>query len=186
MRCSILHCGNFVTRRLGLEWQIPNFLGSKLLPLQQKEQNNKLHFSCYGNSHLLIEADLTNDKHSADSVSKKLSDYLWFFQKFKWCGVKSDQDIVHWSLLIIKSTYSNRPDSLLCKKGSSNNIKFYRKILLKNNVLLWLFKIRVISGVISSTKSESEESEHFFFLWFCLWLVVAYDPVKTRWSKRTS
>ena len=43
-------------------------------------------------------------------------------------------------------------------------------------------KIGVVSGVITSTESESEESEHFHFF-DSVYDSVAYDPVKTRLSE---
>ena len=44
-------------------------------------------------------------------------------------------------------------------------------------------EIGVVSGVISSTESESEESERFHFLPIPLLTPTAYDPVKTRLSE---
>ena len=47
----------------------------------------------------------------------------------------------------------------------------------------WKSKIRVVIGVISSTESESDESERFHSFRFRLRLRRFYDTVKTRLSK---
>ena len=45
-------------------------------------------------------------------------------------------------------------------------------------------KVGVVVGVISSTESESKESERFHFLAaYSVYDSVAYDPVKTRLSE---
>ena len=49
--------------------------------------------------------------------------------------------------------------------------------VIRDHMTLWKSKIGVVSGVISLTESELEESEHFHFFWFCLRLWCLWSSV---------